>query len=134
MTYGHMPSSLAIASSCAITFLLPVKRDISLHRYSVGIPLSGCLIRKSKTMDPLQGMKNGAMSSKPLTKATSAQDTLRFEPMAEYHDTQDDTDLARFGKRQRLNVSILILNIAPSVCEIRTKNVSSRGTLVSGQL
>ena len=85
-------------------------------------------------MDPLQSMNNGTMSSKPWTEVIPAQDSLRFEPLTEWKGTQDDADLARFGKRQRLNVSVLVLDIAPSVRVVRTKDVSCRGTLVSGQL
>ena len=84
-------------------------------------------------MDLLQSADDAAVPSKPLTEALSAQESLRFEPMAEYKSTQDDTDLARFGKRQQLNVSIVVFS-APSVRAVGTKVAFRRETLVFGQL
>lgn len=59
-------------------------------------------------MDIVQDVERDFVSSKPIVQATSTPDGLYLEPMTEYRGTRDEADLARFGKRQQLDVCTLI--------------------------
>lgn len=69
-------------------------------------------------MDLLRSAEEGPVPSKPLTEAISAQNSPRFEHMTEYKTTQDDTDLARFGKRPQLNRNFGLWSIIGLTCTL----------------